>query len=154
MKLSDLYWKYEGKQMENEIKEMLDILSKSFNDYYHSKCKFKNFEDNKLLEDYVKMKVLDARISELRLLKNQLSTIGVNKVIDDLNMFDMRENILVKCLQGIESENKDAIYWRDKLKIISNALADIRNDYKIGDEIDLGLLASLNDMIKILNPRS
>lgn len=90
--------------MENTVSEMLDNISKSFNDYYHSKCSFKNFEDNKILEDYVKMKILETCISEVRTLKDLLPKHEVQQVIGGVNLFDMREQELFDALQEIEKE--------------------------------------------------
>lgn len=71
------------------IADDLKNISESFNDYYHSKCKFKNFGDNKILIDFVKMKILESRISEVRILKDFL---------------DLREKKLFDALQEIEKE--------------------------------------------------
>lgn len=71
------------------IADDLKNISESFNDYYHSKCRFKNFGDNKILIDFVKMKILESRISEVRILKDFL---------------DLREKELFDALQEIEKE--------------------------------------------------
>ena len=86
------------------VSEISIIISKSFNDFYHSKCRFKNFGDNKTLIDYVKMKILEAHISEVRTLKDLLLKHEVQQAIGGVNLFDKREEELFGALQEIEKE--------------------------------------------------